>query len=727
MPGLHFLLTGDLFMKYLPFCLAAASAAFSLLFALSPAWALDDEAEDGLDADERIVVTAAFRPAELLDSAGSVSVITAETARQRQASHLETLLNLAPNVNYAAGASRGQFFQIRGVGERSQFVDPINPSVGLLMDGIDLTGLGGAATLLDLSQVEVLRGPQGTLMGANAMAGLINLVSAAPGDVISGFGEARLGQRGLREVQAAVGGPVGDEVGFRLAYGKTLSDGAQRNAFLGRSDTAHIDEQSLRGRLSWQLHPKLSLDLVGLALDIDNGYDGFSLDNTRTTLSDQPGHDRQDTLAGAAHLRWQARPALDVELSLTRLSADLEYGFDADWAFVGLCDVFDCLFPGYSAFDNYERSQDNTTVDLRAVSAAHPDRPAWVLGAYYRDQSQFLRREFDFLPVPFERDFDTVSRALYGQVDWPLAGRWQLQTGLRYERRRAHYSDSDGAEFRPGEGMWGGRLGLEYRAASGQLFYGLVSRGYKAGGVNSNSAVPLALREFQTETLLNYELGTKGRLLDDRLDLRAALFWQDRTSLQTQQALLLPQDGVSCPCEFVQYTANATAGQSYGLETELTWRARPDLLLFGSLGLMRSGFDGFENFSHVDADPDNGVPFDMDGRDLPHAPEYMFAVGAVFQLADGWSIRAEYEGKDAFFFSSRHEVRAPASRQLHARLAYQVSHWELALWGRNLTNEDVQVRGFGAFGNDPRKGYIIEPYVQYAEPRTLGISARYDF
>ncbi len=703
------------------FC--AAGLALSCLGAVADEIASDDQPLD----DERILVTAEFRPVDLFDSAGSTSVIDANTLRERQASHLEAVLDLAPNVNYSAGASRGQFFQIRGVGERSEFVDPINPSVGLIVDGIDLTGLGGAATLVDLAQVEVLRGPQGTLNGANAMAGLINLVSTAPGATTSGYGEARIGQRGLRQIEAALGGPASDQLGYRLAYGSTRSDGAQRNVFLDRKDTARIDEQTLRGRLFWQPHQRFSLDLVGLLLDIDNGYDGFSLDNTRQTLSDEPGFDRQDTRALAARMAWEATPALDVELALSGLSADLEYGFDTDWAFVGICEVFDCLAPEYSAFDNYERSQDNRTADLRLLSRAEAGQPAWVLGAYYRDQSQSLRREFTFLPAPFERDFDTVNRALYGQIDWPLAERWAVQTGLRYERRWARYEDSDGAAFRPAESMWGGRVAVEYQTDAGPLLYGLVSRGYKAGGINSNSAVPENLREFQTETLWNYELGSKGRFWDNRLDLRAALFWQDRRSVQTQQAILLPIEGNNCPCEFVQYTANATAGQSYGLEAEANFRASSRWFLFGSLGLMRSRFDGFENFSHAQADPANGIPFDMDGRDLPHAPEYMFALGSIVQLGDGWSLRTEIEGKDAFYFSSRHEVRSQSFTRLHARLAYQTGQWEWALWGRNLSNEDVQVRGFGAFGNDPRKGYIEEPYVQFAEPRTIGLSARYDF
>ncbi len=687
----------------------------------------DDEALDAPSSDDdRILVTAEFRPVDLFDSAGSVSVIDATTARERQASHLESVLDLAPNVNYSAGASRGQFFQMRGVGERSEFVDPINPSVGLIIDGIDLTGLGGAATLVDLAQAEVLLGPQGTLNGANAMAGLINLVSVGPGTETSGYSEMRIGQRGLRQFEAALGGPATEQIGYRLAYGSSRSDGAQRNLFLGRNDTARIDEQTLRGRVSWQPHQRFRLELVGLLLDIDNGYDGFSLDNTRNTLSDEPGHDRQDTRALAARMTWEASPGLDIELALSGLSADLDYGFDVDWAFVGICEVFECLAPEYSAFDHYERSQGNRTADLRLLSRASPGHPAWVLGAYYRDQSQFLRREFTFLPAPFERDFDTVNRALYGQVDWPLAERWSVQTGLRYERRRARYEDSDSAAFRPSEGMWGGRFAVEYQPDAGPLWYGLVSRGYKAGGINSNSAVPGDLREFQTETLWNYELGIKGRVLNDRLDLRAALFWQDRRSIQTQQAILLPIEGSNCPCEFVQYTANATAGQSYGLETEANFRAGSRWFLFGSLGLMRSRFDDFENFSHAQADPVNGVPFEMDGRDLPHAPEYMFALGSILRLGAGWSLRAEIEGKDAFYFSSRHEVRSQSFTRVHARLAYQAGAWELALWGRNLGNEDVQVRGFGAFGNDPRKGYVQEPYVQFAEPRTIGLSVRYD-
>ncbi|OAB63111.1 TonB-dependent receptor [Leptolyngbya valderiana BDU 20041] len=676
---------------------------------------------------ETLVVTAEFRAAGLSDLAGSATVIDADTIDQREASHLDQVLNLAPNVNFSAGASRGRFFQIRGIGERSQFVEPINPSVGLLIDGIDLTGLGGAATTLDVEQIEILRGPQGTLLGANAMAGLINIVSAAPSEMMGGRVDLGIAERGGRQFQGVVSGPLSDRTGFRLAYGATRSDGAQHNGFLGVSDTASIDEQTLRGRIQWQPSDELSIDLTALLLDIDNGYDGFSLDNTRTTLSDQPGFDRQETAAASVRLGWDLDSSLRLEALISHVDADLDYGFDEDWSFEGICGVFDCIFDGYSSFDRYRRDNRNTTLDLRLLSNARTGSSSWVIGAYARRQTQDLRRTYTFLPEDFTSEFDTESRALYGQLDVPLSERWLFKAGLRYEERDADYLDSDGARFRPDEDEWGGRLALEYLSEAGHLLYGLVSRGYKAGGVNSDSTVPAEQREFGSETLLNYEVGVKGRWLDGRLDARLALFYQDRDDVQTQQSLVVPIEGELCPCRFIEYISNATAGRSYGLEAELNWWLSESFQLDVSLGLMDSRFDDFLSFSHVDADPEAGLPFDLDGRDLPHAPNYMFAIGGVFQLDEHWYLRTEIEGKDSFYFSSRHQERSNAYESFNARLGYRHGLWDVALYARNLTDEDVRVRGFGSFGNDPRKGYATEPYYQFGEPRTIGISASYAF
>ncbi|TVS11362.1 MAG: TonB-dependent receptor [Wenzhouxiangella sp.] len=709
-------------MKLLPL-----AAAIALAVPLAAAAETNSDAADSFDTEDRILVTADFRQAGLGDLSTSATVIDAETIRQRNASHLDQILNLAPNVNFSSGASRGRFFQIRGIGERSQFVEPVNASVGLVIDGMDMSGIGGAATTLDIEQVEILRGPQGTLLGANALAGMINLVSAGPTETFTGRFETTLAEYGTRAVEGVLSGPISETLGYRVAYSNYQSDGFQHNAFLGRSDTDDLDEQTLRARLRWQPHQDLRVDLTALYLDIDNGFDGFSLDNTRTTLSDEPGHDRNETLAASARFLWRAHQAFSVEGLISRTDADTEYGFDEDWGFVGLCEAFECLASEYASFDNYLRDNDNTTLDLRLVSNTLADEPGWVVGAYYRDQNQNLRRQWTFLEEDFLSDFSDENRAVYGQLDLPLAERWRLSTGLRFEQRDADYADSDGARFSPEENMWGGKLALEYRPLAGGLWYGSVSRGYKAGGVNSNSALPDNQREFDTETLWNYELGVKNRFLQGRVDLRAALFFQDREDVQTRQSLVLPIEGDACPCQFIDFTTNATAGQSYGLETELNWEISPRLGAFASLGLLRSRFDDFLNFSHVDADPETGQPVDMDGRDLPHAPRYQFALGAVYQIDDRWFVRLEAEGKDSFFFSSRHEEKSNAYQLFHARLGYRHGNWDLSLWARNITDKDVRVRGFGSFGNDPRKGYAVEPYYQFGEPRVVGVTAAYAF
>ena len=707
------------------FIAAALVAGSTLAHAQDPSEETPSESEDAL-VYETTVVTAEFRDRALADISGSTTVLGSEVLEQRNAEHIEDVLNRAPNVNFSTGASRGRFFQIRGIGERSQFVEPMNASVGLLIDGIDLTGLGGAATTVDIEQVEVLRGPQGTLFGANALAGLINLVSGSPTEVVTGRFAARVGDYGTRAAEGMLSGPLGDSLGFRTAYSTVQSDGFQDNAFLAIDDNARIDEQTLRTKLRWQPGANLQVDLTGLLLDIDNGYDGFSLDNTRTTLSDQPGFDRQETRAGSARVDWRAHRDFRVEALLSRVEADLEYGYDEDWSFVGFCEVFECVFDGYSSFDNYIRGNDNTTVDLRAVSESAPGEFGWVVGAYGRDQQQDLRRVYTFQAEDFLSDYDTENRAVYGRVDVPVAARWTLVAGLRYEQRDARYADSDGAAFDTDEGMWGGRLALEYRTGAG-LWYALASRGYKAGGVNSDSAVPDDQRRFDTESMWNYELGVKTRLLDDRIDLRAAVFVQDRDDVQTDQALVLPIAGDACPCEFIDYQTNAAAARSYGLELEMNWRVNRRFEAFASLGLLETEFVDFLNFSHVEADPDTGTPFDMDGRELPQAPSYQLALGVAWEFAPRWTLSGEFEAKDDFLFSSRHQVGSNAYELVHLRLGYRTPRWDFAVFVRNLTDATIRTRGFGSFGNDPRDGYAVEPYYQFGAPRTFGVSAAYAF
>ena len=220
-----------------------------------------------------VSVTADFRAATVFDIGSSLSIIDAQSITQRNAEHLEEVLNLAPNVNISSGASRARFFQIRGIGERSKFEKISNPSVGVLIDDVDFTGIGNAGTLLDVEQVEVLRGPQGTRYGANALAGLINIKTKAPTETYEGSVKTTVADYGSYNISGVVSGPINDDVQYRLAAQKNISDGYIENDYLARKDTNNIDEETLRGKLRWKSSDELTFDFTALYVNIDNGYD----------------------------------------------------------------------------------------------------------------------------------------------------------------------------------------------------------------------------------------------------------------------------------------------------------------------------------------------------------------------------------------------------------------------------------------------------------------------
>ena len=717
-----------------------------IMMGLAPVCAGAQETAEGYL--EEVIVTAEYRPVSVLELPTSITVFDQQAIERRGAVHLEQLLNLAPNVNLSSGASRGRFVLIRGIGERSQFVEPINPSVGLIIDGMDFTGIGGAASTLDIQQVEILRGPQGTLFGANALAGLINMVSNGPGDDLNGYGSLTVGNYGLLTGAAAVGGPLSQDTGFRLAVQGNKNDGYIDNIYLGRH-TNDIDEVNARGKFNWDINDDFSVDLTLFYSDADNGYDAFSLDNTRETYSDEPGQDRLESWAGALRATWQATDAVSVEALLSHVDADTEYGYDEDWSNTGICDGTACdsgiwgFDWWYSSTDNYIRNNRNTTADIRLVSDNGAGMASWVAGIYYRDQDQSLLREYTYNAGDFNSRYDTENLAAYGQVDLPFTDQWTLITGLRFESRDWDYDDNVEGDGRTSddENFWGGKAAIEYQTASGAMLYGLVSRGYKAGGYNSALAskipdleqdgifVPAENLVFGSETMWNYELGLKGSFLDDSVTLSAALFYQDRKDMQVKQSIVIPMDPDSsaCPCNFIDSLQNASGGTNKGLELEASWQITESINLFGSLGLLDTEYKDYLSFSHAQADLDNGIPYDLSGREQAHAPKTQYAFGAQFLFSENWFAQVDIEGKSWAYASANHNEKLDGYTLLNLRLAYQTGRWTIAAWGRNLTDEDVQTRGFGGFGNDPRKLYETEAYYQLGEPRVYGLDVRYEF
>jgi outer membrane receptor protein involved in Fe transport len=643
------------------------------------------------------------------------------------------MLDAAPNVNFSQGASRGRFVQLRGIGERSQFVDPVDPSVGLYIDGIDFSGMGNAGTLFDAAQVEILRGPQGTAFGASALAGLVNIRSTDP--ATDPGVRLRLGasEYGGSTLGLSAGGPLAAGLAGRLALERYRSDGYVRNTYLGRDNTNAIDEGTVRARLAWEPDEDLSFGLTALRVDADNGYDAFSLDNTRHTLSDEPGKDAQTSNALALDAAWRGMDAADLRLLATWSKSDLDYGYDEDWSYPGICTGLPCEGYEYKSTDRYIREVDARSIDLRALSRGD-GRLGWVAGLYaWRRDTTLERRFFDFAagyPPPaarFDSDYPASRDAAYGELSFAASDRLTLVAGLRAEKFSADYDDSLNVASTPDDTLLGGQVSAQYALNDAAMVYAQVSRGFKAGGVNGEAigkARQAALspsiisfledrREFSSEVLWNYEIGWKARFADDRARIALSLFAMEREDVQLKAWY---NEGP----QFVGYTDNAASGENRGLELEFAWQPVDALSLDGALGLLDTEIDGF-----VANDPDLGF-VDKSGRDQAQAPNWQFHVAGEWRFAPHFYARVEWEGKDAYYFSDSDNQRSDAYTLLHLSAGYRGKALDVSAWLRNALDQTYATHGF-YFGNDPRKFYVNEPYYQFGAPRVAGISIDYHF
>ena len=331
---------------------------------------------------ERIIVRGALFATPLSKMATSISVLDEQAIQQRQAQHVEDILNRAANVNFASGASRGRFIQIRGIGERSQFTDPVNPSVGYLVDGINYSGLLAGASTFDVQQVEIFKGPNSARFGADGLAGMINVITQEASDDTRFDTQFGIANYGSWNVGAAVGGALADSVHYHLSAHKNTSNGFAENTFLGRDDTNGIDELTIRAKLNWQTTDNLEIKTVLHLIDVDNGYDGFSLNRDRTTLSDEPGFDRQESEALAITANYQGLDWANLVLQASLMQADLGYGYDEDWSFVGIAPGWE-----YSSTDHYFRERDDNSLEVKMSSKDSSDND-WVVGLYYSNKEE---------------------------------------------------------------------------------------------------------------------------------------------------------------------------------------------------------------------------------------------------------------------------------------------------------------------------------------------------
>ncbi|WP_341219019.1 TonB-dependent receptor [uncultured Pseudoalteromonas sp.] len=669
------------------------------------------------DSDiEKIVVTGDFQRETIQTLSASASLLSEEEISLRGASYLDEILGSAANVNFTAGASRGRFIQIRGVGLRSQFVDPINPSVGLVIDGINYSGLGGSSLLFDIDQVEIYRGPQGTRFGADGMAGMIQMQSAKATSDPSLKLHLGAGTYNSHEAGLAASTGLTDDTTARVSYFRRKSDGYVDNLYLNES-TQNQDEQVARFKLNSQLTENLNTELNFHYIDINNGYDAFTLDNSRDSVADEPGQDNQKSYAVGIANTYTGFDKFDVSLNVSAIDSELLYSYDEDWVCNDINKPQLCaagLHPwGYSSTDIYNRDRDDQSANLQF----NDKTGNWVAGLYYQNRDVDLERQYTWLASPFASTYETSNIALYGQVATPIGPKTTLITGLRVEQYQGDYTDSNGFIQETDDVMLGGKVALEYQVIDRTMIYASITRGYKAGGINSEAlakakdeGLNLDANFFQQHTsfdpeyLWSGEFGVKGSSLDDALTLRLAAFYMHRDDIQLKAWQVEGQ-------QFTGYVDNASSGSNYGLEIEGNYRLTDNLLLTGSAGYLDTEIDNFVTQSGLN----------QDGREQAQSPKYQYAFTARYNFTNAFYAMVGIEGKDDYYFSDSHNSKAPNSNLVNLSFGYDADMWSVRAWARNVFDEAVPTRGF-EFGNDPLDGYETHTYTQLGEPRVAGVT-----
>lgn len=669
-------------------------------------------------------VTADLWEAPLARIPASVTVHDEAALRAGAVRHFGDLADQIPNLTWTGATSRPRYFQIRGLGENSQYEgETPDSAVRFLVDDFDFTGLGTIASTFDLHQAEVLRGPQAGAFGANAAGGVIRLVTNAPTPFWTGAAEATVGEDALRTASFALGGPLvaakPEELMVRLAVQQTNSDGFRRNVTLNR-DTNSRDESLARLRLTWNPNALWRWETAVTAANFNNGFDEFALDNNgRRTFSDQPGRDEQRSVAASLRgtfLGWDGGRFTTVTSGARTRSV---YSYDADWTAAS-----------YAGFSDLRRVRKVLNQELRLDSG--PGHPAgwinrWTLGAFYsrtREASDNRYRDL-YTRNTLQTHYTAANSALFGQLGHDFSAHTRLVLGLRAERVGLH---GDGArqDFDPSSGgvaapaarlaprfsdhVIGGKLALERDLNGHTLAFASATRGYKAGGINVDARIDPAADPllYGTETLWNFEAGVRGNWLAQRLTGEVTAFHLRRRHPQVR-------DAAGFGGNFRFFTDNGTHAHVSGLEAASSYALTQEWSLRGTLALMRSALAPFTLR--------NGNP--GGGRTLANTPRYGYTFGTRYASARGFLANAELVGRALQFDSNNQNESRRAFRVVNASLGYTWREWTFTLWARNLLNERYEKRVF-FFGNeDP--DYIATRYEDRADPRQLGLTAAHRF
>ncbi|MCF7922178.1 MAG: TonB-dependent receptor [Candidatus Marinimicrobia bacterium] len=674
---------------------------------------------------EAVSVYGSLRTQSLLESEGGITVISRREIIQTSEPHFQTLISNIPNLNWAGGSSRPRYFQIRGIGERSQYAGdgPPNYSVGFSIDDIDLSGIGMAGLTFDVNRIELFRGPQSSIYGPNALAGFIVLRSVEPDPREKGYLTLSIGNANTVNMGTAFNLLSGPKFKARLAAFRGYNNGFQYNEYLDDHTTNERVESMGRLKFIWSIQPNLLLKLTLLSVNLDNGYDSWSPDNAGfVTYTDNPGQDDQTLRAGAFRAEYRVSPRTTLHSISSISRADMEYSYDSDWGNDEFWAAdpynFDPDVEGwrYDFFDRVDRLRDTKTQELRIVQSSQNDLIHFIGGAYYKDLTENDAAEgylFGGDESALESEFHLTNRSLYAQIDYSPFKKITLTSNMRVGLRNTDYADDKLTIFSVDDQLNGGKIAILYKLNPRNTGFINAARGFKAGGINQHPRILEINRPFSPEYVNNYEIGYRG--ISNRGMFSLLGFYTRRID---QQVSLSSQQDAMDPNSFTYYIGNASEGTVYGFEMEFKRSFDQGLSFSGSLGLLESKTQEYS----FEVAPGEFVS--LGDRAFAHAPSYSYQLGVQYEVNSQLSLRTSISGKDSFYFSESHNQQSQPYSLINSGVTYAWSKsLEVSLWGDNLLDTRYATRGF-YFGLEP-PNYPEKLYKSFGDPRHYGLTIKY--
>ena len=725
----------------------SARRSLLLLVATSFASTIDTPALAQEAALEEIIVSAQRRDESLQDVPIAVSAFDADMVDRARIESVGDIVVNTPNFSYTPFSQVDPQLFIRGIGSSDDGAGG-DPSVLVFQDDVVFARASGSAlSLFDVERIEVLRGPQGTLYGKNAVGGAVHVITKDPVDTFEAlFGLTVAGDHDRFETRGMLNLPLNDQWQLRLASATTFSEGYNHSLTTDRPVDGE-DNRSFRAKLRYAGTSTDAVLSVNYSDDDPYGNTrkplpagGFAQNGGAVNISPDP-RERQAEEDGFLERRITG-VALNIDwaLSLGTLTSITAFrNVDIDWyqALGGMP-----VPPARLKTDNLWREEtDQFTQELRWSGVT--ERWNWVVGGFFLSESVDREEEFrrTFFPIPgnppgqtpavsapiFEQDNDVDSSALFAQVSFRPTDRIGLTAGTRYSRDDKNidlgvvdslegttgvlspaleeYSITTGEDWSELTSM----VAIDVNVSDDVMLYASASEGYKAGGFQTAPATALAASvSYEPESALSIELGLKSEWLENRLRLNLSWFQNDYEDLQVLQLVeVVPGDSST----LVLVTDNAADADIDGIELEI-------------LTVPTEGLTLGATYSTIDAEFSNYITntgADLAGFKLRRTPDDSYSVYGEYEFEVGNAgsliVRADYAQKgEQFFENDNREVsREPAYSLLNGSIRYVSANenWNLTLWGKNLNDELYRVNSVSVADSG---------FTRIGPPRTWGLT-----